>query len=192
MKCNRTAFVTVFAFFLVAPAARLACAGDEPTAIALVETVYAAARANSLDVLRKAIDSPAIARAVLGNYWESASVDERAEFTDALREVIVAAFAHRFSGHPPGALMVLDARTLANGDVLVSSKMTWSESSLTVLDWRIHRCGNSDCIVDVIADGASLAIRRRDEYAARLKASGGSLSDLIASLRQNVSAREKP
>jgi ABC-type transporter MlaC component len=188
LKRNKIA-LAMLAFFVFAPA--MACADDESIAIALVKRVYLAANTRSLDVLREAIDSSAIARKVLGNYWASASTNEQQDFTDSLTEVIAGALVRRFSGHTPDALMVLGARTLADGDVVVSSKMTWSESSLTVLDWRIHLCGDAACIVDVVADGVSLAIQRRDEYIARIEANGGSVADLIASLRQTASVSKK-
>lgn len=50
-------------------------------------------------------------------------------------------------------------------------------------------CGGSFCLVDIVGNGASLTIARRDDYAPRIKALGGSLAALTKSLRAELDGR---
>jgi phospholipid transport system substrate-binding protein len=173
-------FIATLSLFLLLATAR---ADEQSAAVALVERIHQAASGNSPTALRAAIDAPAIARKVLGPYWQSADAAARQKFTEALTDVIVAALVRRFSGQG-GDFTVLGSRKLGNGDILVSTRMTRPDSRMTNLDWRTHLCHAGPCVADVLVDGASVAIQRRDEYAARMQANGGSIADLIDSLRR--------
>lgn len=183
IRLSEIVSVALLALVAMTPAPRPAYADDEAAAIALVEKIHQAAGAQSLQVLRAAIDAPAIARTVLGSYWQSASAGERREFTAALSDAVVEALVRRFRGQDAADFAVLGSRKLGNGDILVSSRMTRSDSRITRLDWRAHHCRAGLCIADVLTDGASASIQRRDEYMARMKANGGSIAELTASLR---------
>jgi ABC-type transporter MlaC component len=183
IRLNGIMSITLLSFFVFTPATRPAIADDETAAIAVVERIHQAASTQSLNALRSTIDAPAIARTVLGTYWQSASASERRDFTDALTDAIVDALVRRFTGQAATDFTVLGSRRLSNGDILVSTRMTRPDSRMINLDWRTHRCRVGFCIADVLTDGASVSIQRRDEYMARMKANGGSIAELISSLR---------
>jgi ABC-type transporter MlaC component len=180
MQRTTILFIALLVFISFAATA----ADDETTAIALVEKIHRAASVNATNVLRTTIDVPSIAHTVLGAYWHSATAGERKDFTEALTDAIIAGLVRRFSSQSVGGFAVHGSRKLGNGDILVSTRMTRSDSRETALDWRIHNCHAGVCVTDVIIDGASAAIQRRDEYKARMQANGGSIADLIASIRQ--------
>jgi ABC-type transporter MlaC component len=53
-----------------------------------------------------------------------------------------------------------------------------------MVDWRLRRCSGKLCIGDLIVDGASVTIQRRDQVTAQLAANGGSIPQLVAALRE--------
>jgi ABC-type transporter MlaC component len=181
---QRTTILFVALLVFISFAATATATDDGTAAVALVEKIHRAASANATNVLRTTIDAPSIARTVLGTYWQSATAGERKDFTEALTDAITAGFVRRFSAQSAGGFTVHSSRKLGNGDILVSTRMTRSDSRETALDWRIHNCHSGVCVADVLIDGASAAIQRRDEYKARMQANGGSIADLIASIRQ--------
>ena len=68
----------------------------------------------------------------------------------------------------------------------VVSQIFLADGSPLPVAWRIARRGESHKIVDVVAEGVSLAITFRSEYAAVLKRSSGGVADLTARLRRKL------
>ena len=167
----------------------------EADAIALVEHVHETALqlsqigvaetgSSAYRVIRAAFDGSTIGRVVLGQYWASASADERARFVDALLHAIARGLAERLTGTSRQAFNVLGTEVLPNGDVLVKSRFERTIREPVNLYWRVHQCETGQCIRDVIVDGASVALQQRDDVTARMAASGGSMEKLIADLRE--------
>ena len=161
-----------------------AAADDEADAIAMVKRIQRAATENTMATLRDGFDAEATARTVLGTRWSGASDKDRRDFIELIEEVVPEALKQRLGGHDR-KFSVLGSRRLSNGDILVSSRITQPNGHVLALGWRVARCGPASCIGDLIADGASLTVVRRDDVAARLGANGGSISDLIAALRKS-------
>jgi len=183
MRLIKAIATLISVFFIInGPAIQRAWADDDAAAIGLIHRIHRAASSNSLSSLRATIDAPAIARTVLGNYWQSANANERKNFTDALADAIVAALVRRFSGQAKADLTILGSRKLGNGDILVRTQIARSESNTMNIDWRTRACSSGACLADVITDGASALIQRREEFTTRL-ANGGSIADLISTLR---------
>jgi phospholipid transport system substrate-binding protein len=190
-------FVVLVLSVFVAWATQGSAHADEQTdAVALVSQVHekalqlaqlksAVTGTSQARVIRAAFDGGAIGRVVLGAYWESASDIDRAEFIDALLDAIARSLAERLTGTTMRAFEVLGTQILGNGDVLVKSRFDPSVRPPIALDWRVRRCPTGPCISDVFVDGASVAVQQRDDVAVRLAASGGSMTSLIADLRED-------
>ena len=179
----------------IAPVSALA--DEQSDAIAVVERVHQTAlmiahdRATALPAgpfqsLRHSFDGVSIARAVLADYWASARASERQEFVDALLDAIVYALVRRLGKHRSEDFSVVSTRVISNGDILVRTRLDSPVEDPITVDWRIRRCRTGLCIVDLIVGGASVSLERRDDVAARLAASGGSLGKLIADLRKDL------
>ena len=174
----------------------LANADESSDAVALVEQVRqtalelarggsAALIARETKAIRAAFDGPSIGRVVLGAYWASATIRERAEFVDALLDVSTHRLADRLAGATDQAFVVLGSQVLPNGDLLVKSKFSRAIQEPTTVDWRLHHCQNALCIVDVVVNGASVSLQRRDDVAAQMAASGGSIAKVTTDLHKD-------
>jgi phospholipid transport system substrate-binding protein len=178
---------------VVATAGVAAHADQQADARAVVERVYdaAVAIAQSADpassqsrTLRNAFDGSAIARVVLGDHWSTTGSADRNDFVDALLDAIVQGLAKRLGRQSARDFAITATRTLANGDILVRSLANRTATDPVTVDWRIHRCNTALCIVDVLVSGASIALQRRDDVAARLTVPGSSIAKITADLRK--------
>jgi ABC-type transporter MlaC component len=157
-------------------------ASEESEAIALVGRLYRSA-VDARSISRNSIDTAGIARKVLGGYWAGASNSDRQEYIELVWQWVEDALVGRIANLRSDDFIVMGARQLGNGDILVATRMTRRNGQVTSVDWRSHRCASGPCVIDLIIDGASVSIQRRDEFAARMRASGNSISEVITSIR---------
>jgi len=152
------------------------------------ESVPVADRKESFRRLfRDAFDIPAIGRFVLGRYWRAADKSARAEFLAVFEDVMVDRFAPQFAGYAGTKFEIGAIREVNDSSqILVSSTVAPPNSEVVQVDWRLrHRDGRFK-VLDVIAQGVSMVLTLRSEYAAVLKSSGGRIDDLIALLRERT------
>jgi ABC-type transporter MlaC component len=170
--------------FLMACVAWPVAAQDTPTEEAVVARVLEAAASRSPTtegVVRRSFDILAISGFVLGPYWAAASDDERKDFSDFLAESIALGLIRRRLAAGAEAYAITGTRRLANGDVVVASRLRLANGDTANVDWRLR--GAPPLIVDVAVDGRSTAVTRRDDYLGRIRQSGGTLRSLVTALR---------
>lgn len=168
-----------------------AIAANVDGAIAAVEKIHAATvasagapRSRLAGLLERYLDLGDIARKVAGKAWESAGEAERRDFRLVLRDVMAVELGRRI--RPDDRLRISGAKPIGSKDVVVLSSQIRRDGSARRLDWKMRPCGGSFCLFDIAGNGASLTVARRDDYAPRLKALGGSLAALTASLRTEL------
>ena len=179
----------------LAGAVGVARADAQTDAIALVQqvrqTTIALSEGGSDEVVAAqkasigaAFDGQQIGRTVLGMYWTSASASDRTAVVAALLDAIAERLAGRVGRTRERDFVVLGTQVLTNGDILVRSRFERPVRRPTTVDWRLRLCQGNLCIGDVIVDGASVTITRRDQVTARLAGNGGSIPRLIVDLRE--------
>lgn len=134
-------------------------------------------------------DVPRIARFVLGRYWEEASEAERAEFTRAFGDFMVATYAARFANYGGVSLRIVRQRAESETSTLVATEIARPATLVPVaVDWRVAKTADSYKITDISVSNVSLVMAQRDEFDATLFRNGGSLAALAAQLREKVAA----
>lgn len=186
--------VLVFLASLWGGAASPAAAANIDSAIAAVEKIHALTVASAsgpaaklAPLLERYLDLGEIARKVAGKAWDGASEAERREFRLVLRDVMAVELDRRI--RPDDRLRINEAKLLGSRDVVVLTSQIRRDGSARRLDWKMRPCGGSFCLFDIVGNGASLTVARRDDYAARIKALGGSLAALTKSLRGELAGR---
>ncbi len=185
---RRVFFAAVWFVTLMAVASPAATAANVKGAIGAVEKIHALTVASAsgpasklAPVLERHLDLGEIARKVAGKAWDSASESERRDFRLVLRDVMAIELDRRI--RPDDRLRINDAKPLGSRDVVVLTSQIRRDGSARRLDWKMRPCGGSFCLFDLVGNGASFTVARRDDYAARLNALGGSLAALTRSLR---------
>ena len=166
--------------------------GGDPGASAVVSRIIDSIRkappsdrAEAARLGRTSFDVAAIAQTILGRYWPTASAGEKAEFIDALSSAMLANVFDLLEKHGRVGIAVGKARSISNGDSIVLTVVTEPSGRMVNIDWRLRPCAQGFCVVDLIVNGASAAIHRRDEAAAILSANHGAIDELSRRLRAN-------
>lgn len=139
--------------------------------------------ANFRQLFRSAFDVPAISRFVLGKYWRRASETQREDFMAAFEELHMRRFLPLFAKYDDESITVESvlAEETRPDFFRVSSRIDRAEGEPFAVVWRIRDTGESYRILDVVAEGVSMAISLRHEYGAVAKANG--LDGLLEQMR---------
>lgn len=135
--------------------------------------------------IRRYLATDILAAKTLGATYTTASANNKADFRAVLAEELATEIARKIK---PGAqLSVTGTKPLGKTDVVVLTRVERDGGKPRRLDWKLRPCSTAPyCVFDLVLDGASLSAARATDYAARLKANGGSLPDLTRSLRGDL------
>lgn len=139
---------------------------------------------NFRDLFRATFDLPAISRFVLGKHWRRASTGQRQAFIDAFEEMHMRRFLPLFAEYSADVISVLKVQQdAAKPSVsLVSTTIQQPEGEPFSVVWRIMDQDGQYKVLDIVAEGVSMAIALRHEYGAVVKTHG--LDGLIAMIRE--------
>jgi len=150
------------------------------------ETAPREVERRKFEELKAFIDGQAMAQFVLGERLNAATAAQRAAFVTALTDLVADGLVERLGGAHAEPFELSGARRLDNGDVVVVSFVRFRDGHRGELDWRLHAGGPGQVMVDVLVDGASVAVGARDQAAAELTSNGGSIPRLTASMRNRL------
>jgi phospholipid transport system substrate-binding protein len=138
------------------------------------------------ELLREDFDVPGIARFVLGRYWNTATEEQRAEFTKLFEEYIAMAYATRLAQYTGETLKVTGSRPDASGTVVSSQILRPAGAAPVKVDWHLTGRGGAYKISDVSVDGISMAVTQRSEFASVIQHNGGQVQSLLTMLREKT------
>jgi phospholipid transport system substrate-binding protein len=139
-------------------------------------------------LIGEGFDIPAIGRFVLGRYWRRADAATQDAFLRVFEDMIVYRFLPLFEDYSGERVVVGTAVPFGENDQFfaVSSVIARSEGEPIAVDWRVHRVGDGFKIVDIVAEGVSIAVTLRSEYGSALKNNGGDVAKLVEELRAKL------
>ncbi|OJX72689.1 phospholipid-binding protein MlaC [Magnetospirillum sp. 64-120] len=130
-------------------------------------------------------DLPEISRFVLGRYWRSASEAQRTEFQKLFEDIQVYTWTRRFKEYN-GETLELGTVKAEGEDFIVDSQMKRAKLAPINVSWRVRRSGETFHILDIIVEGASMAITFRSDYSAVLSSQGGKMDGLLDVMRKKA------
>jgi phospholipid transport system substrate-binding protein len=132
-------------------------------------------------------DVPAIGKFVAGRAWTKATDPQKTAYLAVFEDVTILTWALRFDQYA-GEKLVIDSLREEGRAVLLESSIIRPGKSPIRVDWRIEKGGQGYKILDIVAEGTSLAIAQRADYSAVIQQSNGQFDGLIKALRDK---REK-
>ena len=133
-------------------------------------------------------DVPAIGRFVIGRYWRGAPEEDRKAFLGVFEDAMVQRFlpllAENSSERFQIGTVTADSRNENMG--LIASRIDRAEGEPYKVSWRVREKDGGFKILDIVAEGVSMAITLRSEYGTVLKNNGGKLPPLTEALREKV------
>lgn len=139
-------------------------------------------------IFRENFDLDAIGKFVVGRYWRGAADQERTDFLAVFEDVMVQRFLPLLTHYTGEKFQIaMSKEDSRNKDmVLVTTRLARDEGEPYRVNWRIRLKGGSFKVLDIIAEGVSMAITLRSEYNSVLKTSGGSVTALTDALREKL------
>lgn len=168
-------------------AAFIQAAGNELVAVINNAALSAQARRQQVAViLRRSVDLEGVGRFVLGRFWRVATPAEQQEYLRLYEDSLVRNLAGRFGEFQGVRFELGRTQSRTEDDALVSTTIQRPGQAAFNLDWRIADVGGQPRIVDLIAEGTSLRLTQRSEFASVITRGGGQVSALITALRQQL------
>ncbi len=144
--------------------------------------------ANFRKLFRQNFDIKAIGRFVLARYWRGATESQRDDFLQTFEDVLVQRFLPLFrEAAGPDLSFVREATDSTMPDLVIVKSVIRAVGNEPIrVDWRLTQAGAGYKILDVVAEGVSLAITYRQEYASVVSQAGGNIDVLTEQLKSKV------
>ena len=139
-------------------------------------------------LFNESVDVPAIGRFVIGPHWRRASEEDKSAFLQVFEDAIVQRFLPLFAEYSGETFSIGRIRKDANNPqhLFVTTTILQTNGEPVDVEWRVRERDGDYQILDIIAEGVSMAITLRQEYSSVIRQSG--VSGLTAQLRQKVEA----
>jgi phospholipid transport system substrate-binding protein len=136
-------------------------------------------------VITRDVDVSGVARFCLGRFWATATPAQQAEYVKLFQQVLL----NQISGHLgdyTGVSYVMTGDTPQGSNTLVGTTITRPNQPPINVQWVVGDVGGSPKVVDVIAEGTSMRITQRSDYASYLGQHGDQIDALIAALHRQL------
>lgn len=144
-------------------------------------------------LLKEAVDVRRIGKFVLGAHWRRATKAERTEFLNVFEDIAVQRFLPLFTRRTQeytgsGFKIVHIKRDESKGGhIFVTAQVLREGKEPIALIWRMRERNSQFKILDISAEGLSMALTLRQEYNSAIKKLG-SVTELVALLREKLAA----
>lgn len=143
-------------------------------------------RAALAKVVDARVNVEAVARFCLGRFWRTASPQQQADYTQLFRRWLIRSVTEKV-GEYQGVTYTMGKATRREADISVSTIVNRPGNAPNKVDWVVDSEG-APRVIDVIAEGTSLRLTQRSDYAAFMSRNGNNVQALIDALKQQASA----
>lgn len=142
-------------------------------------------RAKLTAIIDGAVDVDGVARFCLGRFWREASADQRQRYTQLFHQVLVNNITAKL-GEYRGVRFTMGRSQQRDENAVVSTVVERPNNPPTNVDWIISNPDHDPLIIDVIAEGTSLRLTQRQDYASYLSRNNNNIDALINAMSQQV------
>jgi phospholipid transport system substrate-binding protein len=142
-------------------------------------------RGRLTQIIDNAVDVDGVARFCLGRFWRNASAEQQQRYTELFHQVLVNNITAKL-GEYRGVRFTMGRAQQRDENVVVSTVVERPNNPPTNVDWIISKPTSDPKIIDVIAEGTSLRLTQRQDYASYLSRNSNNIDALINAMRQQV------
>jgi len=147
---------------------------------------YAQKKAALGPVIDSNVDVSRIARFCLGRFWATATPAQQSQYTTIFHQVLLNNIAGHL-GEYQGVSYVMHGETPQGENTLVGTVITRPNAPTANVQWVVES-GGSPKVVDVVAEGTSLRLTQRSDYASFLARHNNDISALLTALQKQLDA----
>jgi phospholipid transport system substrate-binding protein len=136
-------------------------------------------------ILDATVDVEGIARFCLGRFLRTASPDQLKRYITAFHEVLVTNISSKL-GEYRGVKLTVQRGRQQDDDAIVTTIVERPNNPPTTVDWVIEQPASAPKIIDVIAEGTSLRLTQRQDYASYLSHNNNDVDALIKAMLQQT------
>jgi phospholipid transport system substrate-binding protein len=136
-------------------------------------------------IIDSGVDVDGVARFCLGRFWRSASPEQQKRYMELFHQVLVNNITSKL-GDYQGVRFTMGRSQQRDDNDVVSTVVGRPNNPPTNVDWIISAANGSPRIIDVVAEGASLRLTQRSDYASYLSRNNNNIDALINAMRQQV------
>jgi phospholipid transport system substrate-binding protein len=161
-------------------------AGKELIAVVNGAGSAAEKQAKLKQIVDQVVDVDEVGRFCLGRFWRTASPAEQQQYLQLFHQVLLKNVAGKL-GDYQGVTFVVGRATPRDGGVAVATVVTRPNVAPANVEWVVSSSSGSPRIVDVVAEGTSLRLTQRSDYASFLAHNGDSVAALMDAMRKQLS-----
>jgi phospholipid transport system substrate-binding protein len=137
------------------------------------------------DIVDRAVDVDSVARFCLGRFWRTATPDQQKQYLALFHQVLLKNITGKL-GEYQGVTFVVSRNTPRDGAIGVTTVVTRPGSAPANVEWVVSAASGSPRIIDVVAEGTSLRLTQRSDYASYMAHNGNSLPALLDAMKQQL------
>ena len=143
-------------------------------------------RAAMTQILNTDVDVDGIGKFCLGRFWRQATPEQQKQYLALFHEVLVTNITAKL-GEYQGVGFTMGRSRAQDEDTVVSTTVMRPNNPPTAVDWIIANPSTDPKIIDVVAEGTSLRLTQRQDYASYLTHNNNNVDALIAAMKTQVS-----
>ena len=196
MPTRRTLLLAALAAAAIAPAARAASPAETASAfieqtgkqlLAIVNNTASAAgrQADLQRIVDSSVDVDAVAKFCLGRFWRTATPEQQAQYLQLFHRVLLKNITGKL-GDYQGVTFTI-GRTVPRDDAFgVATVIMRPNTPAANVEWIVSTASGAPRIIDVIAEGTSLRLTQRSDYAAFLAHNNNDIGVLLAAMKHQL------
>jgi phospholipid transport system substrate-binding protein len=131
------------------------------------------------------VDVDGVGHFVLGRFWRVATPEQQQAYMQTFRQLLVYAVTGQTSSFQGATFTVGNATQQPVGIVVPTTVNVPGKAPATV-QWVVAMMNGQPKIIDIIAEGTSLRLTERNDYAGVISQHGGQIQPLIDAMRSQL------
>lgn len=136
-------------------------------------------------VIEAAVDVEEIGRFALGRFWRTATAEQQKEYSTLFHDVLLNSITAKVGEYKGVTYSMGTTQTRDDGEH-VATVVTRPNNPPNDVSWVVANTPGGLKIVDVIAEGTSMRLTQRSDYAAYLARNNASVAALINAMREQI------
>src|SRR5262249_34008947 len=140
--------------------------------------------------LDEVVDVDGVARFCLGRFWRDASPAQQQDYLRLFHDVLTDSVAARVGDYPQGESQVVISQPVRKGATIEAPSVVThpTHDTRARINWVLSTNTGALRIIDVVAEGVSLRLTQRSDYAAFLTRNNNDIDSLMRAMRQQIAA----